>query len=323
VGRHLVEAALRHGHDITLLHRGRTNPGLFPDAKEIRSDRDGGLDALGDLRWDAVVDTCGYVPRVVRQSAERLADRCDRYVFVSTGAVYADLSRPGVDESAPLLAAPDPPTEEVTGATYGALKAECERVVERCLPGRVLHVRAGLIVGPHDPTGRFTYWVARAARGGTIAAPGDPDRPVQLVDARDLAEWVIQRVEARNVGAYNATGPASPLTMRGLLAGCARAAGVRSGLRWIPDDVLVARGVRPFVEMPLWIPVGDAMAGVLALDCRKAIAAGLAFRPLVETARDTLAWHADLPPGPPAAAGMDPEREAELLAAAADPAGPS
>jgi 2'-hydroxyisoflavone reductase len=134
---------------------------------------------------------------------------------------------------------------------------------------------------------------------------------------------VIQRVEARNVGAYNATGPASPLTMRGLLAGCARAAGVRSGLRWIPDDVLVARGVRPFVEMPLWIPVGDAMAGVLALDCRKAIAAGLAFRPLVETARDTLAWHADLPPGPPAAAGMDPEREAELLAAAADPAGPS
>ena len=178
LGRHLVEAALARGHAVTLFNRGQHNPDLFPEVERLRGDRDGDLQALEGRRWDAVVDTCGYVPRVVRASAEMLAPNVDHYTFISSISVYADTSKPGIDEQAPVGTLDDPTTEEVTGESYGPLKALCEQAAEAAMPGRVLNIRPGLIVGPHDPTDRFTYWVRRVAEGGEVLAPGNPHAPV-------------------------------------------------------------------------------------------------------------------------------------------------
>src|SRR6478672_8232941 len=214
LGRHLVEVALREGDAVTIFHRGRTNPDLFAGQVErISGDRDGGLDALAGGEWDAVVDTCGYVPRVVAASARALADRCGHYTFVSTESVYGDVGEPGLDESAPVAVLDDPATEVVDGETYGGLKALCEEAAEAAMPGRVLNVRPGLIVGPHDPSDRFTYWPRRLARGGEVLAPGSAEGLVQVIDARDLAEWAVRMVEGGKTGVYNATGPENPLTM--------------------------------------------------------------------------------------------------------------
>ena len=188
LGRHLVEAAQARGHQLTLFNRGQHNPELFAGVEKLRGDRSGDLSALRGRRWDAVIDTCGYIPRIVRASAELLADAVDHYTFVSSLSVYADTSRPGIDESAPVGQLADETVEDITGETYGPLKALCEQAAGRALPGRVLTVRPGLIVGPHDPTDRFTYWPVRVARGGALLAPGRPERRVAFVDVRDLAE---------------------------------------------------------------------------------------------------------------------------------------
>lgn len=315
VGRAIAREALDRDHAVTLFHRGMTNADLFPEADRILGDRDGGLDALRGRTWDCVCDTCGYLPRVVRASVRALAESVGHYVYISSISAYADLSRPGLDESAPRHASPDPSVEEITPQTYGPLKAACEREVES-FPGRTLLVRPGLIVGPHDPTDRFTYWPVRVARGGDVAAPGAPSRPVQFVDARDLARWIVARVEARDEGACHVTGPARPLTFGELLDRCRAVTGSDARFHWIPDDVLTAHEVTPFREMPLWFPAGRGSDGVLAVDFRKAVGAGLAFRPLEETLRDTLAWHESRPPDTKLGAGPDPAREAALLAAA-------
>jgi 2'-hydroxyisoflavone reductase len=319
VGRAIAQEALDRGHRVTLFHRGSTNPDVLPEADRILGDRDGGLEALRGGSWDCVCDVCGYVPRLVRDSVAALGEAAPHYAFVSTISVYADLSRPGADESAPLHAPPDPPTEEITRKSYGPLKAACEPELGR-FPGRTLVIRPGLIVGPHDPTDRFTYWPVRIARGGDVAAPGGPGRPVQIVDVRDLAAWTVRRLEDRAEGAYNVTGPAVPLTLGEVLERCRALTGSDARLRWIADEILVAQEVAAFTAMPLWLPANTGHDGVLAVDNRKAIAAGLTFRPLDDTVRDTLAWHASRPADTTLGAGLDAARESALLAAAAGPA---
>lgn len=316
IGPHIVEAARARGHAVTVFNRGRTAPGLLPGVEELRGDRDAGdLAALAGRRWDAVIDTSGYVPRVVRQSTELLAPSVGRYVFVSSISVYARTDTQGSDEGAPLAALTDPGSEDVR-AHYGALKALCERAVEAALPGRAAAIRAGLIVGPRDTTDRFTYWPVRAARGGDALAPGDGTDPVQFVDARDLAAWMVQLIERGCTGAYNATGPAGRLTMAEMLDACGAVAG--EGLRWTWVDAgfLEARGVAAWSDLPVWIPATPEMRGFATVDCRRAIADGLRFRPLAETVRDTLAWWNGLPAERRAhpRAGLPADREAAVLA---------
>jgi 2'-hydroxyisoflavone reductase len=314
LGRHLVEAALARGHEVTLFNRGRTNPDLFPQVEQLRGDRDGDLAALRGRRWDAAIDTSGYVPRIVRASAALLAGAVERYTFISTISVYADFRSRGRGEDAPLGTLDDPTAEEVTGPAYGPLKALCERAAEEAMPGRVLVIRPGLLVGPHDPTDRFTYWPARVARGGDVLAPGRPDRPVQIIDVRDLAEWNIRMVEAGGTGVYNATGPADVLTMGRLLDTC-RAVSGDTRIVWVDEAFLLDRGVTPWTELPLWVPDTEDHAGFASVSVERAKAAGLTFRPLAETVRDTLAWDALRPANADRRAGLRPEREADLLAA--------
>jgi 2'-hydroxyisoflavone reductase len=312
LGPALVEAARARGHAVTLFNRGKTNPGLFPDLETLHGDRDGQLDALRGRRWDAVLDTSGYVPRVVRQSAELLAPAVERYLFVSSISVYADGLAPPITEGSPLATAPDPATEDVR-AHYGALKALCERAVEAAMPGRALSVRPGLIAGPGDPTDRFTYWPVRLARGGEVLAPGDGLDPVQFVDVRDLAAFAIRAVEQRLAGTLNATGPAAPLLTRDFLEAC-RAPGVDARLTWVEEKFLEEQHVSPWSDLPVWVPRSEAFTQV---SCAPAIAAGLAFRPAAETARDTLAWWRGLPEERRAKprTGLTAAREAEVLAA--------
>jgi len=313
LGRHLVEAALGDDHRVTLFNRGLSGPDLFPEVDTIKGDREGDLSALRGRHWDAVIDTCGYVPRVVRASAGLLADAVDHYTFVSSISVYSDAIKPGTGEDAPVQELPDPGVEEVTGETYGGLKALCERAAEEEMPGRVFNVRPGLISGPHDPTDRFTYWPRRIAAGGEVLVPDHPERRVQFIDVRDLAAWIVKMAHEQRTGTHNATGPDYELTMGRLLEECEAVGGGGAEFVWVSEDFLEEKGVEPFTELPLWVPREDA--AMLAVDCGKAIAAGLAFRPLSETVKDVLDWdRARTTDGEPAA-GLRSERERELLRA--------
>jgi nucleoside-diphosphate-sugar epimerase len=310
LGRHLVEAAVERGHEVTLFNRGRTNPELFPEVEKLRGDRENDLEALRGRRWDAVVDVHGRIPRHVEASASALAET-EHYTFVSSISAYADFSRSGIDETAPIREY-DPSMGDEDMEFYGARKAECERIVAAAFPAGALIVRPGLIVGPHDPTDRFTYWPRRIARGGDVLAPGDPERRVELVDARDLAEWIVRMVAERQTGVYNAGGPDDSLTMGQLLEACAAADGGDAELVWVDDDFLLERGVGEWMELPLWL-VDREWRGMLEVDVSRAIEAGITFRPIVETARDTLEWDRTRGEYEPEA-GMAPEREVELLA---------
>lgn len=315
LGRHLAEAALAQGHHVTLFNRGRQSEGLFPDAEHLRGDRDGDLSALQGRSWDVAIDTSGYVPRVVRASAQLLADAVEHYTFVSSISVYAGwpaVSR--IDESSAVGTLADPAVEEVDGETYGPLKALCEQAVESSLPGRALIVRPGLIVGPYDPTDRFSYWPWRVARGGEVLAPGRPERLAQVIDARDLAEWILRMAAERVTGTYNATGPDYPLTMARLLTESQRVSGSDATFTWISDSFLKEQQVGEWVELPLWVPE-DEGAGVGDVNCGRALAAGLTSRPLAETIRATLDWLATRPADYSWKAGLTPEREAEVLTA--------
>lgn len=310
VGRHMVEEALRRGHDVTLFHRGKTSLGLFPNVDERIGDRDGGLEILGGDCWDACIDTCGYIPRIVRATAAFLAGSVVHYTFISSVSVYQDFTDPDPDEKDGALATlADPSTEEVNGDTYGGLKVLCERACEAEMPGSVLVIRPGLIVGPHDPTDRFTYWPMRIARGGTVAAPGRPEARIQWIDARDLAHWTLERVEAGTTGVYNTTGPEDALTMGRFLDACLQVTASGAALRWIPDPVLEQLHIEAFSEMPLWIPGAD-----MNTSCDRARALGLKFRPIADTIRDTIHWAAGRPEPHVWRAGLTEEREAALLA---------
>jgi 2'-hydroxyisoflavone reductase len=314
LGRAIIDAVAAAGHRLTLFNRGRTNADLYPQVEWLQGDRDGRLDALHGRRWDAVIDTCGYIPRVVRQSVELLQDAVDRYVFISTISVYAEPLTPGAGEDAPLANLDEPEGEEITGATYGGLKVLCEHTVQKVFDNkggdRALIVRPGLIVGPHDPTNRFTYWVTRLAAGGPVLAPDDRSAPVQLIDVRDLAAWTVRMVETKAVGVYNATGPAAPLTFGETLAACNNVAGNRAEFVWVPPQFLLAAEVAPWTEIPLWTAGDDALNQV---SIARALGHGLALRPLAATIADTLAWaQADSPSATPRA-GLTRAREAELL----------
>ena len=310
LGRHLVETALERGHRVTLFNRGRTNPDLFPGVEELRGGRGGDLSALEGRSWDAAVDTSGYLPRDVRASAEKLADAVEHYTFVSSISVYEDFGRIGTDENAPLLTPPDPEPEEMDPELYGGLKVGCERAAEAAMPGRVLVVRPGLIVGPYDYTDRFPYWCRRVAEGGEVLAPGDPDQQVQIIDARDLAAWMLRMAEDRRTGVYNATGPERRLTMRGMLEGIRDATGSDARFNWASEEFLLDRGVEPWGEMPLWVP--GEMAGILAVDVGRSVGTGLGFRPLAETVRDTAGSDGEKPCAE-IGAGITRDREKELL----------
>jgi 2'-hydroxyisoflavone reductase len=318
LGRHLVDAALNRGHEVTLFNRGKTNPDLYPDIETLLGDRDSGLDALAGHQWDAVIDTSGYFPRLVRDSAQALVGAVEHYTFISSISVYADEATVSVhsndvlDENSPVGTIEDESVEEITGETYGPLKALCEQEVQKVFSEGALIIRPGLIVGPYDTSDRFTYWPVRLARGGDVLAPGDPQMPVQIIDARDLAEWNIRMVEDQVTGVFNATGPQPPLTLQKVIETCQQVAGVSAEIVWVSEEFLLEQEVAPFTEMPLWLPEG--VWGMSRVNVSRALAAGLKFNPLAETIADTLAWANTRPADYAWVNGLTPEREAELLA---------
>ncbi|HEY3803384.1 MAG TPA: NAD-dependent epimerase/dehydratase family protein [Kofleriaceae bacterium] len=293
IGPHVVDAARARGHTVTLFNRGRTHPMLFPGIEKLRGERDGKLGALKDRRWDAVVDTSGYVPRIVKQSVELLAPRVDHYVFVSTMSVYANEDAVDADETVEVQTLDDPATEDVSTA-YGPLKAACEAVCDAGMPGRVTNLRTGWMVGPLDPTGRFAYWPSRLADGGEVLAPGDGTTPIQLIDARDMAAFIITTIENTTVGTFNVFGPSNyptvQLTMKQLIEACNQAAGNNATPTWVDEAFLAAHEVTPWGELPGWLPASPDTAGFGRRSNRRAVEAGLKLRSVVETARDTLAW---------------------------------
>jgi 2'-hydroxyisoflavone reductase len=316
LGRHIVEAALSRGHEVTLFNRGQSNPGLFPDVETIHGDRERDLERLARRSWDAVIDTSGYIPRIVSASVTALRGEVPHYTFISTISVYERLPEPRADEDTPLDTLPDSSSEDVM-AHYGPLKALCEAEVRAVYGDAGLIIRPGLIVGPWDPLDRFTYWAVRVAEGGEVLAPGSPTRQVQVIDARDLAAWNIDLVERGVSGTFNATGPAVRLTMGEMLAACIRASGNGARMTWVAEDFLLERSVAPWSQMPLWLPESnERMRGMLAVSVDRALREGLRFRPLEQTAADTLGWHREeRGAGHNWVAGIDRRRERELLAA--------
>jgi nucleoside-diphosphate-sugar epimerase len=305
VGRHAVEEAVARGHVVTVFHRGGAEPSDgYPSVEHVHGDRDGGLGILAGRSWDWVVDVCGYVPRVVRASATLGA--APRYLFVSTESVYADPLAAVVDESHPLSSIDDPTVEEVTWQTYGPLKVLCEDAVRDAYEDRALVVRPGYVVGPHDPTDRFTWWVRRAAAGGRMPAPSGPDHPFQFTHGRDLGALMMTLIERGASGAFNADG--APVALGDLLATIARTAGVALEPAWVPERELEAPGIGEDA-FPMFEPGED---GRVRMDASKALANGLAHRSLEETVGDTLAW--DRARGlPELQTGLSSSREAELL----------
>jgi 2'-hydroxyisoflavone reductase len=310
-GRALTELALARGHEVTVFHRGTGPDDPWPEAEHLHGDRDGGLDVLAGRRFDAVVDTCGYVPRQVRESGELLAGT-DLYAFVSSLSVHVDDVRAYATEGDDLHQPPFPETEEVDGDTYGPLKVACEQEVRRLFGDRALVVRPGLIVGPFDPTDRFTYWVRRVATGGEVLAPAPADDPVQWVDARDLATFILMLCEQTRTGTYAAVTPPGSHTMAQLLDTSRAVSGSDAEFTWVPKEFLDEHGVEQWSDLPAWIP---DYPGFMLFDPARAADAGLTSRSIEETVRDTLAWDRAREQTWPMGAGLAPDRERELLEA--------
>jgi 2'-hydroxyisoflavone reductase len=325
LGRHLLTAALARDHDVTLFNRG--NYPAEPGVEMIHGDRHNDVDLakLKGRRWDVVVDTCGHLPRTVRSAAEILSNSVDVYVFISSQNAYASVGIPGVDETFPRATltteqldhanAIDTSGQPSYGALYGGLKALSEQAAEEAMPNRVLIVRPGLIVGPYDYTDRFTYWVARVARGGEVLAPGRPERFVQFIDARDLAEWIVSMAERKAAGIYNTNFTPGQLTMQSVLEECKVAGDSNASFTWASEDFLLRENVSAWSAMPLWLPEEAAphLKGFMFINCDKAIAAGLRFRRLNETIRDTLTWYQTERSNEELKAGIAGDKEQALL----------
>lgn len=311
LGRALVEAAQARGHQVTLFNRGKSNPDVYPDIETIRGDREIDLHLLDGRTWDAVIDTCGYTPRIVTLSAQSLKDKAKQYTFISTISVYPIEGTSGRDESAELLPMNGDDLETVTNENYGPLKVLCEQAVETAFPDHSLIIRPGLIVGPHDPTNRFTYWVTRTAKGGAAIAP-PANQAVQFVDARDLAQFTISRIEADAKGVYNVTGPDYRLTFGKWLETCAQVIDSDVQFHHVGDEFLLENEIGQFMELPLWVTQGEAES-FMSFDVSKAIGDGLRFRPLGDTVRDTLIWAQTLPDDAPKQANLPVEKEDKLL----------
>jgi 2'-hydroxyisoflavone reductase len=322
LGPAVVEAAKARGYAITLFNRGKTRPELFPDVEKLHGDRDprkgDGLKAIEGRKWDAVIDNSGYVPRIVKASAELLAPNVKQYIFISSISVYADNATPSADETAAVGTMSDPTVEEMGKdfVNYGPLKALCEQAAEAALPGRVTKVRPGYIVGPGDPTDRFTYWPLRVEKGGEVLVPGAPTDPIQVIDVRDLGAWLVTLVDNETMGVFDAVGPGEPLTMGGTLDACKAAAGSDASFTWVDAQFLEKLPGDP-VDLPIWAPFDDKTRGVHTRRGERARKAGLTHRPAQETVKDTLSWFKTLPPERQAKlrAGISREREAEILAA--------
>jgi 2'-hydroxyisoflavone reductase len=315
-GRHIVEALLARGHEPVLFHRGHSEAAFATDVEHIHGDRASDLARLGDRTFDAVVDPSGYLPHVVHASAAFLAARAARYLFVSSVNAYASAGAASGEDAPLAQLPPGASATEYDVAYYGPLKVLCERAAADAFGAeRTIVVRPGLIVGPYDPTDRYSYWPARIARGGDVLAPGRPDDPVQFIDARDLAAWAVGLLEQKAHGAYNAIAPPGSFTLGDVLEACRLAAGSDLRLTWVAHDFLDAQGIGPWMELPLWIPPSLGLPGFFQADARRALATGLRTRPLAETARDTLAWLRTRAPDHVWAAGLTAEREREVLAA--------
>lgn len=318
LGPHVVEEAKKAGWHVTTFTRGRTNADLFEDDPAVEGligNRDGNLKSLEGKTWDAVVDTSGYVPRIVRDSATLLKDSVGQYVFISSISAFADFEKVGIDESYPVGKMEDETVESMgeNFQNYGPLKALCEQAAEAAMPGRVTNIRPGYIVGPRDSSGRFNYWPVRVKRGGEMIAPGDPSDPVQIIDVRDLAAWIVHCCDQKVVGVFNATGPDRKMSIAEMIEACKQGTGGDPKLVWIDADFLQEHGA----GLPIWAPPRGPYTGFAQVDCRRAIAAGLRFRPASQTARDTLEWYNALPEDARQRrlAAMPPEKEAEILAA--------
>src|SRR6185295_4046166 len=322
LGRHVVVAAQARGHEVTVFNRGNYATEELGVVESINGDRHTELHKLRGRRWDAVVDTSGHLPRAVRAAAGVLSDAVDRYVFVSSQNAYRDVSVPGIDETYPLRTLTGEQLEQANridtsgqpsyAELYGGLKALCEQAAEEVMPGRVLILRPGLIVGPYDYTDRFTYWPVRVARGGEVLAPGRPERFIQFIDVRDLAEWTISMIERKATGAYNAAGVPNSLTMENLLDECRSVSGSEAQFTWISEDFLLQENVAAWSELPLWLPEEAAphLKGFMFVSPDKAINAGQNFRPLRDTIRDTLTTNRT---NDNLQAGLDRDKERALL----------
>ncbi len=324
LGPAIVNAALARGHRLTLFNRGKTRPELFRGKERVeilQGDRDpkkeAGLAALEGKAFDAAIDTSGYYPRMVSASAGLLSKSLGHYVFISSVSAYARYDVPDMDESAPTATLADPNVEEMGKdfENYGGLKRACEVAAEAAMPGKTTSVRAGYIVGREDRSDRFTYWPVRYDRGGTMLAPGSPADPLQIIDVRDLAEWLVRVVEDGTMGVFNAAGPGTAWTMGGLFDACRKATGKKTPLTWVPSDFLVAQQENGDGAIPIWNPPTGKYGGMHRMSSAKAIRAGLRFRDPVDTVKDTLAWWKSLPEERRAKpkAFLPPEREAELL----------
>lgn len=321
LGPSTIEVALARGHKVSMFNRGRTRPDLFPGVEKLHGDRDPkkdeGLKALEQGTWDVVIDNSGYYPRMVGASAQLLAGRAKRYIYISSISAYKEPSPMDGDETAPLAVLADPAVETMGKQyeNYGGLKAACEQAAEKAMPGRTCVVRPGFIVGPDDPTGRFTYWPVRFDKGGEVAVPGAPEDPVQVIDVRDLGAWLVRLAEDGAVGAFNACGPEKRMAWGRLIEACRKAAGQPATPVWIPAAFLKQR--EQHEGFPIWAPFEGETKGFHTWSTARAVKAGLRFRPVEATVADTLAWYKTqlkAEKGRVRLAGPEAEKEAKLIA---------
>ena len=320
IGPHQVEYAMSRGHNVTLFNRGKTNPTLFPTVEKLIGDRNApdGYAALKGKTWDVVIDNPTQIPRWVRDAGEALKGSAKKYVFVSTLSTYKTRAKIGMTEAdSAMLNEPAAADAEPPKASYGALKVRCENDAKAIWGDRALIVRPGLIVGPGDLTDRFSYWPIRIEQGGEILAPGTPNDAVAFIDQRDLTEFMIRLCEQNATGTYNVVGPGSTLTIAEMLYGCKAVTTSSARFTWVDADFVLQNKLRPYGDLPVWMPPRGDSTGWARMDCAKAKSAGLTFRPLAETARDTLAYYHSESPERQAAlkAGLPPEKERDVLAA--------
>ncbi|MBD2451618.1 NAD-dependent epimerase/dehydratase family protein [Nostoc sp. FACHB-152] len=313
LGRHFVEIALNQGYQVTLFNRGQTNNDLYPNVEKLVGDRvKSDLAALQGRKWDVVIDTAGYfpnLPHLVRDTAELLKDSVNTYVFISTISVYPEFQANG-DETLPLYPINQELPQEMNAQAYGTLKAMAESVVQEVYGERGLITRPGLIVGPYDNTGRFTYWIRRISEGREVLAPESPELPVQYIDARDLVQWIYRLISTHKAGVYNAVGPDYSLKLGQFLATCQQVTGSNATFTWIPGQILESQGIQHWQELPLWLP--PTMQNTFpCLSNSKALANGLRFRPLAETIRDIWQW--DQVEQPEYASGLSQDKETAIL----------
>jgi 2'-hydroxyisoflavone reductase len=313
LGRHIIDAAQTHGHEVTIFHRGE-HASHTSSIQELYGNRNDNLRSLENGTWDVVIDTSGYIPRLVRNTAELLRQRIGRYVFISSLSVYPDDIPPNIDESYLVSRLEDTQIEEITSDTYGPLKAMCEDVITKMYGNQSLIIRPGLIVGPYDPTDRFTYWPRRITRGGEVLAPERSSIPVQFIDVRDLSKWIISMIEKDGSGVYNATGPDHDLTLGEIFTTAKSFSGSNARFIWTNERFLRDQGVSPWSDLPLWLPE-EQFPGFNRINCQKAISVGLTYSPLVETIHSTMEWDTTRPAGTTYKAGLGPQRESEILAA--------